>query len=440
MRGPLAKLEARLFQPGPSALGRPFALLLALLRYPYALVRDLVVGDLNLRAMSLVYTTLLSIVPLIAFSFAIVKGLGFQREFAPLLLEFFRPLGARAGELTARVLEYVDRMQGGVLGSVGLAFLIYTVISVIQKVEESCNHIWHVERARSFARRFMEYLSVLLVGPLLLVTALGLIARLSAQVQVRWLAAHEPFGTLLTLVGKLGPLAVVAAGFAFLYSFVPNTRVRPRVALTAGLAAGAVWVAASLVFARLVAASTEMLAVYASFAIALLGLVWIWLNWLILLTGTQFAFYLQNPQYLRWGEREVQPTARLRERLAVSALLLVGQAFAGGARRYTVASLSEELEVPSIALGPVIDALEGAELLETGGGEALLLGRDPARITLDAVLAAVRDAPSGRAITLREARLVGAAERACDALEAAIRDRLGGVTLADLLAEAPPPA
>ena len=153
---PWQRFEAWLFRPPGGPLGRLAAGGFVVLRYAYALTRDLVLGDLNLRAMSLVYTSLLSLVPLIAFSLSILKGLGFQREFEPLLLEFFRPLGDRAGELTARVLSFVDHMQGRVLGSVGLAFLVWTVLSVLQKVEESLNYIWQVERPRSFARRFGE--------------------------------------------------------------------------------------------------------------------------------------------------------------------------------------------------------------------------------------------------------------------------------------------
>ena len=429
MLDPLRRLESLLFAARPATLRRPLALLLGVLRYPYALARDLIVGDLNMRAISLVYTTLLSLVPLIAFSFAVVKGLGFHRAFAPLLLEFFRPLGERAGELTDRVLDFVDRMQGGVLGSLGLAFLVWTVISVIQKVEESFNHIWHVARARSFGRRLSEYLGVLVVAPVVMVTALGLVASLSAQSLVRWFAAHEPFGTLLVMLGRIGPLLVVTVGFAFLYSFVPNTRVRLRVAFAAGAAAGAVWVAASFGFTRLVAYATQMMAVYASFAIALLALMWLWVNWLILLTGALFGFYLQHPEYLRSGEREVQPTAPLRERLAPSVMVLVARAFTGGERRWTIASLSDALAIPSSALAPVVDALASAGLIATGARELLFPGRDPSRITLDAVLDAVRDGPSGRSITLRDAQLVDVAERVCDDCEATLRERLGRVTL-----------
>ena len=430
----LNRFEAHLFDAPAVAHTRAVETALTPLRYVYAIARDLIVGDLNMRAMSLVYTTILSIVPLIAFCFSIIKGLGFHHDFEPLIADFFQPLGDRAPELTQRVIGFVDRTQGGVLGSLGLAFLLWTVVSVIQKVEASFNHIWHVERARSLARRFSEYLSVLVIGPILVVAALGLVASLSADSIILWLASHQPFGTMLVMLGKGAPLVVIAAGLTFLYSFIPNTRVRLKYAAAAGLVAGAVWVAGSLGFAHLAAYSTRMMAINASFAIVLLSLMWVWLNWLILLTGALLAFYLQNPHYLRSGQREVIPTARLRERLALSVMYLVAQAFESDGRRWTVDTLSETLEVPSIALGPVVDALGARGLLETTERETLVPGRDLASIRLDQVLAAVRDGDNGRAMTLRRARLMAPAERLCDRVEAVIEAELGPQSLKDFVA------
>jgi membrane protein len=435
----LHSLEALLFESPAAPLGRPGAVALGVLRYSYALTRDLVVGDLNMRAMSLVYTTLLSVVPLLAFCFSIIKAFGFHREFEPLIAEFFRPLGAKGPELTAHVIEFVDHLQGGVLGTLGLAVLIWTVISVVQKVEESFNYVWHVDRPRSFGRRFSEYLSVLIVSPILMAAALGLVASLTTQSLLAWLDSHPPFGLLLSTVGKLGPLVIVTAGFTFLYSFVPNTKVRFRAAAPAGLAAAAAWVAASFGFTQLVAFSAQTMAVYAGFAIVLLVLMWVWLNWLILLSGALFAFYLQNPAYLRSGERDVVPTIPLRERLALSVMYLVTRAFESGGRRHRVATVAEALAVPSIALGPIVDALEAAGLLETTDSEALLPARDPARITLDEVLAAVREGNFGRAMMLREAAIVGPAEAACGRVDAAIRDELGRVSLREFAAAPPAP-
>ena len=161
----LTRLEHWLFEPPESLIGKPLWTLARILRYPYALVRDVMRGDLTLRAMSLIYTTLLSIVPLIALSFSVLKGLGYHRDLEPVLYSFLEPLGDRAYELTAQVMGFVDNVRGGVLGSIGLVFLLYTVISMVQKVEESFNFVWRVEQPRSLGRRFSEYLCVMVVGP-----------------------------------------------------------------------------------------------------------------------------------------------------------------------------------------------------------------------------------------------------------------------------------
>src|SRR5260370_26901725 len=166
------RLEVGLFQKSRS-MGPPWGAVLRFLRYPAALVRDWLAGEINVRAMSLAYTTLLSLVPLLVFSFSILKGLGARGDLRYILHEFLRPWGGAAEELTTSVMQFVTNMRGDVLGTIGRAFLVYTVITTIQKVEASFNFVWRVERPRSFARRFSEYLSVMILGPILLAGCLG---------------------------------------------------------------------------------------------------------------------------------------------------------------------------------------------------------------------------------------------------------------------------
>jgi membrane protein len=113
-------------------------------------------GDLTLRAMSLVYTTMLAIVPLLAFVFAVLKGLGVHRDLEPILQGFLSPLGPRAGELTDRIIEFVDNVSGSALASIGIVLLLYTALSMAQKVESSFNFVWRVDHPRSFARRVVS--------------------------------------------------------------------------------------------------------------------------------------------------------------------------------------------------------------------------------------------------------------------------------------------
>jgi membrane protein len=406
--------------------------LLGFLRYPYALVRDLLTGELNLRAMGLVYTTLLSLVPLVAFAFAVLKGLGVHRDLEPLLFEFLRPIGERAGELTSQIMSFVENVRGGVLGSVGLAFLLYTVVATVQKLEGAFNFAWHVERPRSLMRRISEYLSLMVIGPVFLVVVFSLFGVITEHATMRWLTSHEPLGTIIRGMGGAGPYLFVTGVFTFLYVFIPNTRVRLRPALAGGLTAGALWAMSGMIFTKIVTASTNMVAIYAGFAIFLAALIWIYLSWLILLIGAQLSFYVQNPRYLRAGQAPVRLTSRLRERLALTVMLYVARNFVSGARPWRLRGLAEQLEVPGSALETVVEALEHAGLLTTTDEEEVLPARDLESIAMHDILTAVRDERQYETWLLWRARTDPEADSVADGVEAVIRERTAGMTLREL--------
>src|ERR1700738_431583 len=160
----LERLEDGLFQKSRS-MGPPWGATLRVLRYPAALIRDWLGGDISVRAMSLAYPTLLSLVPLMVFSFAILKGLGARGDLRFIVHEFFRPVGSAATQLTETVMQVVENTRGELLGSIGLAFLVYTVITTIQKVETSFNYVWRVGRPRRLARRLTGKLFANVLGP-----------------------------------------------------------------------------------------------------------------------------------------------------------------------------------------------------------------------------------------------------------------------------------
>ncbi|NIA27387.1 MAG: hypothetical protein GWP02_04965 [Desulfobulbaceae bacterium] len=188
------------------------------LRYVFALLRDMFQGQLMLRSMSLVYTTLLSIVPLIAFSFSVLKGFGIHNELEPLLFKLLEPLGDQGAEITQQVISLVDNVKGGVLGGVSLAFFIYTAVSMVQKVEESFNYVWYVAKRRNFARRFTEYMVVMLIGPVVIVVALGLIASLRSNTIVQFFLTSELFGPVFLATSKLTPYLLVTGVFTFIFA------------------------------------------------------------------------------------------------------------------------------------------------------------------------------------------------------------------------------
>ena len=415
---------------------KPANWLFDLLRYPFALIRDLIAGELNLRAMGLVYTTLLSLVPLVAFAFAVLKGLGVHRDLEPLIYEFLKPIGERASELTRQFMTFVDHVRGDLLGSVGLAVLLWTVVSTIQKLEEAFNFAWHVERPRSIMRRVSEYLSLMVVGPVFIVVVFSMFSAISGR-SMLWLARHEPLGSIARGMGFIGPYLFVTGVFTFLYAFIPNTRVRLRAAFSGGVAAGLLWAASGALFTRIVAASTNMVAIYAGFAIFLATLIWIYVSWLILLIGAQLSFYVQNPRYLRVGQGHVRLTSALRERLAFTVMLLIARKFVAGERPWELRALSEDLEITGAALATVTRSLERAGLLTLTEDEELIPARDLESIYLTDILNAVRDERRYETWLLWRARTEPVADEVANSVEAGMRERITGMTLRELASQQP---
>src|SRR5215472_1372820 len=281
-----------------TAAARPGALgtALRILQYPYAVVRDLSRGEINLRAMGLVYTTLLSFIPLLAFSFAILKAFGGHRDLQPIVYEFFRPVGdAAAAELTDRVMQFANRVSSGVVGSVGLALLAWTLVGTIKKVEDSFNFVWHVDHPRSFARRLAEYTSLLIAGPVLLVGFLGLTHAALSSAPVQEVVSLPLLHRLRGASIALAPYAMVTAFFTALYMMVPNTRVQWRAALIGALVGGVLWAAVGKMFTAFVVYSTRLTIVYAGFAFVVAALLWTYFGWLILLAGASCRSTCRTP-------------------------------------------------------------------------------------------------------------------------------------------------
>jgi len=413
----------------PEAMGgRALRWVFAPLRYVYALLRDTWRGELGLHAMSLVYSTLFAIVPLVAVAFAVLQAFGYQNQIGDVLYEFLTPLGEQGRELGATIMEFVENVQGTILGTVGFVFLLFTVLSMIQKVEEALNFVWHVERPRSLGRRASEYVIVMLVGPAVTVVAMVLLARLEASAVMANLS-----GAAGVAPGRMqfAPYLMVIGLFLLVYVYMPNTRVRLAPAFVGALSAGVLWAAVGALFARIVVYSTQIAAIYAGLAVVLLFLVWVHLSWLIMLLGAQLSFYVQHPEHLRSGHAEIPMTGALRERLALSVMYLVGGRFLDGGPRWTISDLAERLDVPGTVLDEIVSALQQHGLVLDVQDDSVAPARELAAIGLDEILAAVRhEMPDPR----RPApRAVPGADEAASAADAALSRSLANRSLRDLL-------
>lgn len=420
--------EHRLF--GPLSLHRWLSRLQRLARYPYALTRDLLGGQLTLHAMGLVYATLLAVIPLLAFSFAILRVFDAHRSLEPLIFDFFAPMGAAAGDLTRRVMDFAENVRAGLVGSVGLALLIWTLLGTLKKVEDSLNFVWHVDVARSFGRRVAEYLTLLVIGPLLVVAVIGL-SQLALNSESAHMISDLPLGAQLLALGiELSPYIVVSLLFALVYALAPNTTVRWTPALIGGLVAGVLWAATGKLFTAFVVQSARFTIVYAGLAIVIGALVWTYLGWLILLLGAQLSFYVQNPSYLRLGLKEARLSNFENEQLTLAVMYLVGASHIEGATHWTINGLAARLQLPGAVVARCVDALEAAGLLITSENETLLPARDLTGIRLVDVLGVART--HGAAAHSQQMSIPGPVAEVCGELDQVWRNAAGERNLREL--------
>ena len=429
------------WQADPTQLSRLHAAAVGALRIAWAVLRDFAEGQISLRAMSLVYTTLLSLVPLLAISFSVLKGFNQQYEIESFLLEILAPLGATGIDIASRISGFVENIKAGVLGSIGLGLLVYTVVSLMQKIERVFNFIWHVPRQRPFAQRFSGYLSVIMIGPVLVFSSLGITASLTSTSVVVALTAIEPFGTLIRFAGTLLPYLLVVGAFTFIYLIMPNTRVRVSAAFVGAAIAGLLWNTAGWAFASFVVSSTQYTAIYSAFAALIIFMIWLYVSWLILLIGANIAFYYQHPEYLMPQRSGLQLSIRDRERLVLAAAAAIADAFDRGHRAPGTDEIAVRLHIPATAVDRVLTPLaEGGLLTRTGDDPpGWLPARPPESVSVKTLLDMVRAEGEGAATRIGQSAGNAAIDDAMARLDAAIGDAFEGWTLKQLAQSGPEP-
>ncbi|WP_455244391.1 YhjD/YihY/BrkB family envelope integrity protein [Petrachloros mirabilis] len=389
---------------------------------------------LDARAAGLVYTTLLSLVPFLAVTFSVLKAFGVHHLIEPILAQALEPIGEKGADITAKVIGFVDRLNIGVLGVVGVAGLFYTTYSLIEKIEQALNAIWRVRQGRPWGRKFTDYLSAVLVGPVLIFTAFGVLASLQSNTIVEYVLEIQPFGLLLVWTAQLAPFFILCGLFTFFYKLIPYTQVRFGSAMMGGITAAFLWGIAGEAFAKFVAASAKYSAIYSSFAVLILFLLWLYVGWMIVLIGAQFSFFHQHPtaylSRLLWE----QGTSAFRERLTLRILLVLAQRYLKGARPLNHSELAIELNLPESLVGEQIEHLVERGLIGVlSDPEGLSLLKAPELISAKDILDAAREGASVESLVVfdRNDPLSALLGRRDDAVERA----LAGITLRTLVTE-----
>lgn len=288
----------------------------------YAIVRDIAEGQISLRAMSLVYSTILGFVPLVALTFAVLKSLGIHNAMEPFLLTLLEALGDRRENVVAEIIGFVDNIRVDIIGISSLGILIFLVLDMMRKIESSFNYIWSVNQERSWSNRVSEYLFAVIVSPVLLFISISLTSSFNTLFFSRFVESLAFGSAIVEFFAVLVPLLFMSLAFAFAYSFLPNTRVKFSSALIGGIVTTIVWKMMGAFFQSFFINAARD-SIYLAFATVLAVMVFTYFGWLVALLGGDIAYYHQYPARARTGRKLVPLSILQQEHLALAIAALV---------------------------------------------------------------------------------------------------------------------
>lgn len=375
------------------------ALLYQSVRVGSTALRGLLFEDaLHVRAAALTYFTVLSLVPLLAFAFAVLKGFG---AYDALISETIRPyvldnLAANPDLQRAveQLLSFVEHTGVASLGTLGLLTLLYAATRLLRNIEIALNEIWGAHNARNPVQQLRDYVAIIVVTPLCMTAAFALTTLGQLVETIRsmeqMLGLH---GVVDWLLGALGPFAAIFLGLLFLYIVMPNIRVRPRSAVLGAVIGAVLWYAVLVAHVRFQVGVARFNALYAGFAVVPIFLAWLHLSWLVVLVGAETAAAHQNGEVHAARVRLGATDQALRERLCISAMLQIARAFTQGERLPTLADLSTGDAGGSAVLLPLLREQVRAGLLiasDAGKSATYALARAPERIRVKHILDPLR--------------------------------------------------
>ncbi len=308
------------------------------------------------KASALTYSTLLAFVPILAILFAIARGFGFDNIMKSQIVSGFGGPSETTEVIFQFVDSYLSQAKSGIFIGVGLIMLLWTVLNLINNMEITFNRIWQVQKARSVFRMTTDYLSMLLLMPILIVISAGLSIFMSTM-----LKNIEEF-TLLAPIGKflvrLIPFIFTWFMFTALYIFMPNTKVKFRHALIAGILAGTAFQAFQYIYISGQLSVARYNAIYGSFAALPLFLLWVHISWTICLFGAEFTYASQNLRNFSFDKDTRNISRRYHDFVAILIMSRITKRFANNEAPYSAQELSEECQIPISLTNKVLRELK----------------------------------------------------------------------------------
>jgi membrane protein len=362
-------------------LPRSRFILLRTIRVVILSIRGIMQDKAPLRASALTFYSLLSVVPVLAMIFGIAKGFGFERTLERMLMKSLEG----QEQIVERVLEFshalLDSVKGGFVAGVGLLILFYTIIKILSNIESAFNDIWGIKRSRSLGRKITDYLSIMLIGPVLLVLSSTVTVLISSGITrvvegISYLKIVSP--GVFFLLGFLPYLSLWIL-FSFVFVFVPNTKVKLTSGILGGVIAGTLYHIFQWGYIHLQIGVAKYNAIYGSFAALPLFFVWMQLSWLIVLFGAEISFAHQNEETYEFEQECLTVSHSFKRLLSLWVFDRLVKNFILGEKPWDAGRISHELEIPSRLVNQILHDLGASGLVSEVKIDETGVGYEPAK-------------------------------------------------------------
>ncbi len=397
-----------------------------------AIIRDLFQEQLSLRAMSLVFTTLIGFIPLFALTFAVLKSFGAHNAMEPTLLTLLEPLGERSTEVTSQILSYVDNLRVEIIGITSVGLLLYFVIDMMRKIEAAFNYIWAVKKGRTWANRISEYMFAVIVSPLLLFISISITSYVNTNFFEAFLENLVYGSVIIQVTAVLAPILLMSLAFAFAYSFLPNTKVEFASAFIGGLVTTLIWKMMGTFFQEYFVSSARE-SIYLAFASPIAILLFLYIGWLVALVGSSIAFYHQHPAKARTGREKLNMSTAQKESIALAVAEAIIRRFNSGGDPLDEEELLELLDSNPAALELALNSLLEIGIITATAGDPprFLPTHSVEKNSMVAIWKALRMANSDEIDPLGDSAEMRRIREFQAQLDATIEERLGDVRIAE---------
>ncbi|MBN2034910.1 MAG: YihY family inner membrane protein [Deltaproteobacteria bacterium] len=400
-------------------------------------IRGIMQDEAPLRASALTFYSLLSVVPVVAMIFGIAKGFGFEKNLEKMLIISLEGQEQVVEQILTFSHALLDSVKGGFVAGVGLLVLLYTIIKILSNIESAFNNIWGVKRARSLNRKITDYLSIMLIAPVLIVLSSTMTVLVSSGITrvVEGISYLRVVSPGISLLLSFLPYLSLWILFSFVFIFVPNTKIKFTSGILGGIIAGTLYHIFQWGYIHLQIGVAKYNAIYGSFAALPLFFVWMQLSWLIVLFGAEIAFAHQNVETYEFEQDCLTASHSFKRLLTLWVLHRLLKNFLLGEEPWDASRICHETEIPSRLVNQILHELGASRLVSEVKLNETRVGYEPAQdpdgLTLKSVIEALEEYGS-RNIPIARTRSLEKIDERLKAFDELIAGSQANIKLKDL--------